>query len=382
MRGAETPGRALVRPPRDVRLDVLRGWMQVSIFISHSFGSIFFWGIHAAWGISDSSEQFVLLSGVVLGSVFTLKRTRDGFAAATADLGGRLGRLYVTHLVVFALFAVMTLWAQRSVPMPGLVDATGWTWLVTEPWLAIPGAMVLLYQPPFMDVLPIFLFCMALLPPFLWLLERVGTRALLLPFALYLATQLFNLRPPALGGTHITFDPFAWQALFLLGVWAGRRALIGEPPLPRHPALFVAAGMILALGLWIRLGHHGWVPGASEFVEMLAEKGRLGPLRFLHAVALAWLVATLVPREAAWMHGALPRLLALIGRHSLQVFCLGLFLSWWLATAFDELPDQAWWIDLVGIPAGILLLGLFARWREGQRGRAPGRYKVATARSQ
>jgi hypothetical protein len=357
----------LVRPPRDVRMDVFRGWMQVSIFISHTFGSIFFWGIHAAWGISDSSEQFVLLSGVVLGSVFTLKRARDGFHAATSDLAGRVGRLYLTHLVVFALFALMTIWAQRAVPLPGLVEATGWKWLVTEPWLAIPGAMALLYQPTFMDVLPVFIVCMIGLAPFMWLLERFGDRALAAPLALYAATQIFDLRPMALGGTHITFDPFAWQALFMLGAWIGRRALLGEPPLPRHKAMFVAAGLILAIGFWIRLGHHGVIPPASDLVELLAEKGRLGPLRLLHALALAWLVAALVPRDAPWMHGALPRLLAVIGRHSLQVFCFGLFLSWWIATAFDELPQHAWWIDLIAIPAGVLVLGAFAMWREAQR---------------
>jgi hypothetical protein len=360
-------GVTLVRPPRDVRMDVLRGWMQVSIFISHTFGSIFFWGIHTAWGITDSSEQFVLLSGVVLGSVFTLKRARDGFQSAALDLGGRVWKLYLTHLVVFALFGLMTIWAEGAVPLPGVVADTGWTWLTVDPWRAVPGALVLLYQPPFMDVLPVFLVCMALLVPFMGLLERFGDRALLAPFALYVATQLLDLRPAALGGTHITFDPYAWQALFMLGAWAGRRALLGATPLPRHPAMFAAAGMILALGLWIRLGHHGWVPASAEFVELLAEKGRLGPLRLLHAVALAWLVSVLVPRDAAWMHGAAARLLALIGRHSLQVFCFGLFLSWWVATAFHMLPRQAWWIDLLAIPAGILVLGAFARWRDGQR---------------
>ena len=373
----------LVRPPRDTRMDVLRGWMQVSIFISHTFGSIFFYGIHAAWGISDSSEQFILLSGLVLGSVFTLKRVRDGFRAATLDLGGRIRRLYLIHLTVFALFAAMTIWAERALPLPGLVEATGWKWLVTEPWYAVPGALALLYQPPFMDVLPVFVICMLLLPAFLWLLEKVGDRALLAPLALYLATQVFELRPMALGGTFFTFDPFAWQVLFMLGAWVGRRALIGAPPLPRHPAMFAAAGTIVALGLWIRLGHHGVVPASADFVELLAEKGRLGPLRLLHALALAWLVSALVPRDAAWMHGVVPRMLATIGRQSLQVFCFGLFLSWWVATAFHELPAQAWWIDLVAIPLGVLILGAFARWREVQRAAPPKpAYREATARSQ
>jgi len=53
---------ALARPPRDLRLDVVRGWMQLSIFISHVAGTACIWLIHASWGLSDSSEQFVFLS--------------------------------------------------------------------------------------------------------------------------------------------------------------------------------------------------------------------------------------------------------------------------------------------------------------------------------
>ncbi|PWS34720.1 hypothetical protein DFH01_24680 [Falsiroseomonas bella] len=359
--------RPLVRPPRDVRLDVLRGWMQVSIFISHAQASVFFFGINAAWGISDSSEQFVLLSGLALGSVFTLKRVRDGFAAASSDLAGRIWRLYLTHLVVFALFGAMVIWAERFVPLPGAVEYGGWKWLMTEPWFAVPAALALLYQPSFMDILPIFIVCMIGLAPFLWLLERVGDRALLVPFGLYLATQVFGLQPLVLGGTGLTFDPFAWQVLFMLGAWVGRRALLGEPPLPRYPAVFVAAALLLAVGLWVRLGLQGVVAPPSALVEALSDKSRLGPLRLLHALALAWLVAALVPRDAPWMHGLVPRLLGVIGRHSLQVFCVGLFLSWWVAAALHELPAQAWWIDLLAIPAGVVVLTAFAVWRESQR---------------
>ena len=71
--------RPLSRPPRDLRLDIIRGWLQVSIFGAHAVGSSFgAYGIHAAWGLSDSSEQFLFLSGFVLASVHTAKASRDG----------------------------------------------------------------------------------------------------------------------------------------------------------------------------------------------------------------------------------------------------------------------------------------------------------------
>ncbi|MGG5885788.1 OpgC family protein [Falsiroseomonas sp. HC035] len=365
----------LKRPPRDVRMDVLRGWMQVSIFISHAYTVVFFWGIHAAWGISDSSEQFVLLSGLALGSVFTLKRARDGFRSAASDLLGRIRRLYLTHLVVFVLFAAMVFWVQMRVPLPELVQETGWAWLAQDPLRAVPATLALLYQPTFMDILPLFVFCMLLLAPFLWLLDRFGDRALLAPIGLYAATQIFGLAPPGLGGTHITFDPFAWQLLFLLGAWVGRRALLGGPPLPRHPALFGLAAAVLAVGLWVKAGHHGWIAAPTALMETLADKGTLGPLRLAHALVLAWLVAVLVPRDAPWMHGLVPRVLATIGQHSLHVFCLGLFLSWGVSLAFEMFPARAWWLELVLIPAGILALAAFAFWLDWRR--VPARHAIS-----
>ncbi|MBU8545069.1 MULTISPECIES: OpgC family protein [Roseomonadaceae] len=355
----------LKRPPRDLRLDVLRGWLQVSIFIAHAFGAVFFWGIHASWGVSDSSEQFVLLSGLALGSVFTLKRARDGFGAALRDLMGRVRKLYLTHLVVFVLFAAMVFWARMTSPVPP--EAVGWGWLAEDPLRAIAGTLVLLYQPAFMDILPLFVFCMLMLAPFLWLLERIGDWALLAPFGLYAATQIFGLTPPGLGGTEIGFDPFAWQVLFLLGAWCGRRALLGAAPLPRHPALFLLAAGVVAAGLWVKLGHYGWTIPAPALLENAAHKPILGPLRLAHALALAWLVAVLVPREAPWMHGAVPRVLALIGQHSLHVFCLGLFLSWGVATALAVHPAGALGLELVLIPAGIAALAGFAAMLDRRR---------------
>src|SRR3954449_7367436 len=99
---------ALQRPPRDTRLDLVRGWLQFQIFASHAHGSfIGVWLITSAWGLSDSSEQFVFLSGFALGSVFVLKQARGGFGAAIADLLPRIRRLHATHLVVFSAFAAM-----------------------------------------------------------------------------------------------------------------------------------------------------------------------------------------------------------------------------------------------------------------------------------
>jgi hypothetical protein len=351
-------------PPRDQRLDVLRGWMQVSIFVSHVAGTGFAWAIHAAWGLSDSSEQFVLLSGFGLGSVFALKRVRAGFRAAAADLWGRVARLWRTHLLVAVAFTALVLTAELTLPLQGEVARLGWRWLVEAPWAALPGLAAMLYQPEFTGILPVFVWCMLLLPGFLWLAGRVGAWALLPPVLLHAGVQAFGWGLPGLGGTEVAFNPLAWQLLFLTGAWFGRQALMAGRAVRPMPWVTAGAAAVVALGLYARLVGHGWLPDLGLDAMLLLGKTDLPYPRLLHALALAWLVAVLVPRDAPWMRGAAAGALATIGRHSLAVFCVGLFLSWGIGVAFRLHPGAVGWLDLLLVPAGAALLAAFARWAD------------------
>ncbi len=355
----------LQRPPRDLRLDILRGWMQVSIFISHAFGTVFAWGIHAAWGLSDSSEQFVFLSGFGLGSVYALKAWRDGAGAAWVDLRRRSLRLFGTHMLVFFAFAAMVLLADMLLAK-GEVMRLGWCWLAQAPWFAIPGAAVLLYQPAFMGILPVFIWCMLLLPGFAWLQRWLGDWALALPLGLYAAAQL-GLAPPALGGSEIAFNPFAWQVLFLLGAWFGRRALERGQAVRRQPLLLAATLLVVAIGFWARLVEHGFLAGPDLLAMLHQGKDQLALPRLLHALSLAYLAAVLLPRMARVMQARPMQWLAQIGRNSLAVFCTGLFLSYLTALALRLAPRAAWWLDPVMILGGCFLLLLVARGLEARR---------------
>jgi hypothetical protein len=182
----------------------------------------------------------------------------------------------------------------------------------------------------------------------------------------WLAVQLGWVATPALGRTGIAFDPLAWQLIFLIGALVGRRALLLGAALPRCRWLNWAALSVVLFGLAVRLVEYGAVPGPGALAQVLLHKEALAPARLLHALSLAWLVAVLVPREAAWMHGAPGRLLAAIGRHSLRVFCVGLFLAWGATTALRLFPAAAAWLDPLLIGTGAALLGVVA-WLSDRR---------------
>jgi hypothetical protein len=354
--------RALARPPRDLRLDIARGWLQVSIFAAHAVGTGFgAWGIHAAWGLSDSSEQFLFLSGFVLASVFTLKASRDGEAAAARDTWARTARLWAKHMALFLLLGATMLWAERALPLPGEADRLGWRLLASDPATALWGAATLLYLPNYIDILPVFILAMLVLPGFLWLAGRVGAWALLPPAVLWAgvqagAWQYWSWLPVGL-------DPLAWQFVFLLGAWFGRRALLRGAAVAWNPWLAAGAVALLAAGLAQRVAEHLGAGVDVETAWMLAGKTHLGPLALLHGLAIAYLVAVLVPREAGWMRAAAPQALAAVGRHSLDVFCVGLFLSWGVTAAL-RLHPGAWWLDPVLTLAGIAALVGFALLRD------------------
>jgi hypothetical protein len=358
----------LQRPPRDTRLDLIRGWLQLQIFASHAHGSLIgAWFITSAWGLSDSSEQFVFLSGFALGSVFVLKASRGGWAAAALDLLRRVRRLHVTHLIVFCGFAALVLSVELAAPLPGEAAAMGWSWLLAAPWLALPGAASLLYQPDYMGILPVFLCCMLLLPGFLWTVERIGAWALLPPVLLYAAAQFWGLLPPGLGGTEVAFNPLAWQILFLAGAWFGRQALLHGRAIRYRPLLLAGALAVLGFGLWVRLVEHGVLPGPVLDLEAIMGKQHLALPQLLHALSLAYVVVVLVPARAMTLRGPVPQALAAVGRNSLNVFCVGLFLSYAAATLFRLHPGQGVWLELPLVGGGAAALLALAWLAERRR---------------
>jgi len=365
------------RPPRDQRLDVVRGILQLSIFARHIGGSfIGGWVIHSNWGLSDSSELFLYLSGYTLGSVIALKQARDGAAAATWDMLRRTLRLYRIHLAVFMLMAAM-LAAVDAWWLPGEVVGRRWEAFWFDPWRAIPGMLTMVYQPELMGILPMFVWSMALLPAYAALLGRVGDWGLLVPIGFYAAVQAGLLSTPSFGFAHgVEFDPIAWQVLFMTGAWVGRRVLLlgttFDPQAWWARYATIAAIAVLLAGLVLRLAWYGFLPLAAPFPEAdwITGKLELAAPRLLHMVALAWLVARFVPHDRAWMHHWSLAWLATVGRFSLEVFCLGLFLAWW-ATVTLELTGHPMVLDIAVTLVGFALLAGFAQWRDRARNVAP-----------
>ena len=360
------------RPPRDLRLDIMRGLMQIVIFASHSPGSfIGAWLIPGSWGLSDSSEQFVFLSGVTLGGVFAWRIAGRGFMGAWRDMAGRTARLYRAQLLLVAASALLMAAVAAVQGNDATLRAAGWGFLFAHPLGALPGLLSMLYQPDFMGILPVFIWCMLVLPLFVALIRRAGVGvALAASGAVYAASWLWGLSPPSLGpDTGIGFNPFAWQLLFLLGVALGGGWLVLPSGRAAPRASLILAGLVLAAGLYLRLAWDGFLPWPAPFTEqaMMADKVGLALPRLIHALALVWLVAWAIPPRAPWMTAAPARAVGAIGRHSLGAFCLGVFLSFGAGQVLTAWPGARALLDPLAIGVGTLALAGFAAWREQVR---------------
>ena len=133
------------------------------------------------------------------------------------------------------------------------------------------------------------------------------------------------------------FNPFAWQFLFVIGMFFGVKWDCPQPPLHRLrrlPCLLSAAWAIVALALayklllflspWFGLDP-AWLRIAP--VQSMEMKKHLSILRLCHFLAVAFLVATYFHEGNALLRTRLAAPIIWAGMNSLQIFSLTIVLS-------------------------------------------------------
>jgi hypothetical protein len=146
-----------------------------------------------------------------------------------------------------------------------------------------------------------------------WVLAQFGFRAAEHTFMMrYIPTRI----PINEMGS---FDLWAWQFLWFVGVWLGVRWAQDNLPIEIWARRAAIPAVVIAVFCFImrRKLVHGLELGAFEF---LFDKWHLGPMRLLDFAAVAALLILSQPVTKA----AAIRPLVLLGQSSLQVFCVHL----------------------------------------------------------
>ncbi len=359
-------------------LDALRGLMLVLMTLTH-MPTMFSLPSGQPFGFVSAAEGFVFLSAYMAGRVYGKRARRDGVAAMQSAFHERALKLYLCQLALLLLAFTVIAWLgvhNRQGGVTGLLE-----FFFIDKQTAVVGAALLLYNPPLLDILPLYIALMLLSP---WLLRR-GLRAgwqgvLTVSALLWLAEQwglglvLYELAAQATGLSIPykdmgAFHWLAWQALWVVGLWLGAR----EQPLPRFPLWVVVPAAVYAGGmlLWRHTVGQDPMPGVPA-VAMLLDKWTLGPLRVLNFASVFVLLVSFGP----WLKQVLPRPLPLelLGRHSLSVFCAHLVIALFTLAFFGSTQVvRPWTTDvalLASAFAGLLAVAM-ALETQARRGWRP-----------
>jgi len=389
-------------------IDALRGLMLVLMTLTHiptrfsdPFGQPF--------GFVSAAEGFVLLSGFMAGMTYAHKQLRAGDEAMRDAFWKRAVKIYLSQaaLLLFVLTVVALIGVAKR--QPAITDLV--SYFLEKPFTALVGGLALLYNPPLLDILPMYVLFMLLSPVLLLHASQHGWGSILvlsgavwlgaqfgLGQAAYEALVALTKLPVPLQQTG-AFEILAWQFLWIIGLWIGAEHAAERPvfvtPFPRW---LVAAALAIVLLHLVWRHVSGQTPfAAGEPLNLLYDKWRLAPLRLIDLFALMVVTLHVGARWAA----RLPRAeaLELLGRQSLPVFCAHVVLAMLVLAFLGGIdPERPWIVELVLLTACFALLFAVAlsaeridreaarakerlKARRAQRPAGGARSRAATARS-
>ncbi len=331
-----SPARA-AKPARDGRVDALRGVALLMMFVDHIPQNLLNQFTIRNIGFADAAEIFVLLAGFASMLAYGRVFTENGWRTGLARLARRIGKLYVFQfaLVVTSVF-LLRHWSNLHPVSPDYLEPE-----LAHGWRHLWRALFLFALPANLNILPLYMVLLAAFPAIWWLMQRGLAAALIPSGALWLAV---NLDPDINFSNWLDpdgwyFDPLAWQFLFALGAAAAVVTRRHGGDFPRYPWL---AGLSIGYLAFSALetfpyATHG-LPDLAPIAMSPPGKTPLAPLRLLDVGAIFYLVASsqLARRFTETVPG---RALAMVGRHSLEVFTLGTFMDLLAKLGFDWLGD-------------------------------------------
>ncbi len=352
---------ALQKAYYDHRIDFFRGLSLIFIFINHIPGNAFTYLTSRTFTLFDSAEVFMFLAGysAALGYYGLIPQGIQAFSRK-ALARSRTILLHHIVLVILIMTAVFLLAAAGT--------KTGYEVFIdkieSDPLQVIVGIPLLAFQAPLLDILPMYIAVMLLAPYLVWLRARSELALLAASGLMWMfASRFFPAIPTITYDVNWTFNPFCWQFLFAIGLAFGWRTRTSMPPVASGGArqvldiccaIFVIfSGAVLMSIAFESTSDSAWNRLRTMYFSL--NKQSLDLWRVVGLLASAYLVARLVPMNAAWLRMRLPRWICAAGAASLPIFSLTVVLSF--AGKFLVLAlDRTIWADALATGAGIVII--------------------------
>src|SRR5271170_1314600 len=330
---------------RRPELDALRGLFLVWMTLTHlptRLSEL----VNQPFGFVSSAEGFVFLSAMLVATLYIHKAQEDS-DEVRAKLWMRALRIYGYHLIMLAMvFTVVAAFAAHThrAAIYNLVN-----FYLAHPATAIIGSLLLIYCPPLLDILPMYVTFLLLTPYILSVAVRRGWNRILIISGLVWVLAQFGLRSwmhdlvVHATGLHIplqetgAFNLFAWQAIWVVALWLGAKSAQGANPLSKLPGyVFPVCGAVCLFFLGVR---HDWLGPhlTQEVLGLSLDKWQIGPLRMVNLFAFSCMIY--------WARKHLTRLVLIeplltLGKASLEVFCAHVFFVFvGLALLYGEVTE-------------------------------------------
>jgi hypothetical protein len=364
-------------PPagRDLRLDLFRGLANWAIFLDHIPHQVLSWVTTRNYGFSDAADLFVFISGYTAAFVFGRIMIERGYLAAALGLIRRTSKIYAAHILVVVVYIAVIAGVSRGMHDPDDLNQFNVAAFISKPLWEFFQALALRYRPVNLDVLPLYILLLGTFAPALWLMVRKPTLVLAGSMVVYFAARHFGWNLAASRVAVWYFNPFAWQLLFFLGAWIALGGAQTVQSIVRTRTVFWLAIAYLVVALVVTMAIQS--PDLGNLVPpwTLApfdpnDKTNLAPCRIVHLIALAVVVTRFLPADSPILRWRSLMPLIKCGQNSLQVFCIGIVLSF-CAHAAIELSLNSLWVQIFVGAAGVLLMttgAYYWTWSK-QRGR-------------
>ncbi|MFW7380517.1 MAG: OpgC domain-containing protein [Oligoflexus sp.] len=341
---------------RIISIDFLRGALLLLMMFDHLLFMCFSKWIatshitYGLFGYFTAAEGFFFLSGLVCALVFD-KYYPQQSKIVEAKFKSRAKKLYSWHMLTFFIATLVIILSKPFVNYfaenPYLIAFSD------QPLSSLALGSIFLSMPAFLNILPLYILYLLLGAKILKTLHNGKWRLIsTLSIGLWVLAQsgvwfivfeklksLINL--PFNGGY---FDPFAWQLLFVGGMFFGWLSKRNGLRILLTSKIIPLAAFIFYLTLW--LNRHHLLPSNLQANEMWIGISNLGIIRILHFASFGLFMFPLINRYSKFFS---QKNIAQLGRHSLHVF------AFHVAILYVTMPMKLI-IDNLSLPLSLLML--------------------------
>lgn len=350
---------------RSIEIDFFRGFALISIALDHIPASVLSHVMLHNYAYCDSAEVFVFVSGYVSAASWLALAARRGSPAANRRFWRRGREIYAAYLFTAALMLLSGAVAVGLHVDSPLIEYSGYLRFVDHPFAMLGNIALFRDQPYLAAVLPMYVLLVLVLPFAMPFARRSPDLALGASFAIWFAGCWLLRWLPDVTNQGWAFNPFAWQAMFMLGMMCRLYPLSREFQASRWGnAITVVALAIVATFAYIQL-----------FVDTTPTPGymkqNLASLRIVSFGAIAWLAAQAVRAGwIAWLAKRTPALVT-VGQQALVCFVGGAVVSNAVDTAQRATHSSGYLParlagDLLAIVALVVLADLARRRKAGR----------------